>query len=292
MQVFEGLEHIVRSNEMLAPYTWLRLGGAAEYFAEPTTSEELQELVRRCHAAELPVRLLGGGSNLLVRDDGVPGLVIALSAPAFTEISVDHQTLLAGGGARLGHVVATAVREGLSGLESFAGIPGTVGGALKVNASAHGSDIGQWTHQVTVMSRLGAIQTYERSELRFSYRASNLDELAILRVGFQLESGDPRELTQRMQKLWIVKKAGQPLGSQNAAAAFANPGWASAGSLIEKSGLRGTRVGQAEISDRDANFVVANAGATAQDVIRLMELVKTQVYEQLGVELEQTLEIW
>ncbi len=292
MQIFDGLEHIVRENEVLAPYTWLKLGGAAEYFAEPTSESELQELVRRCTAAELPVRVLGGGSNLLVRDEGVPGLVISLSAPAFSDIQVQGRTITAGGGAKLGHLVSTSVREGLAGLESFVGIPGTVGGALKSNANAHGSDIGQWTHSVVTLTRDGVLKTYARDRLQFSYRASNLDDFAVLRAEFQLEPGDPRELTQRMQQLWIVRKSNQPLSSQNAAAVFANPGWASAASLIEKAGLKGTRVGQAEISDRDANFVVVSPGASARDVQKLVDIIRTTVADQLGVELEMTLEIW
>ena len=292
MEIFEGLEHIVRVNEPLAPHTWLRLGGPAQYFAEPTSVEELQELLRRCREEDLPVRILGGGSNLLVRDEGVPGLVLSLGAPAFCQISAEPPLVKAGGGARLGHVISTAVREGLSGLENLVGIPGTVGGALRANATAHGTDIGQWTHSVTVVTGGGDIRTYPHEELRFSYRMSNLDDQTVLEATFELESAEPRDLTQRMQKLWIVKKSNQPLSDQNAACVFANPSWASAASLIEQAGLNGTRVGQAEISDRDANFIVVNPGGTAKDVLRLIELVRAKVTEQLGVELELALEIW
>jgi UDP-N-acetylmuramate dehydrogenase len=292
MEIFQGLEHIVRENEVLAPYTWLRLGGAAQYFAEPTTVDELKELVQRCRDEDLPLRILGGGSNLLIRDEGVPGLVVSLSAPAFCGISVKERTITAGGGARLGHVISTAVREGLSGLETLVGIPGTVGGALRGNANAHGTDIGQWTSGVTVLTRGAEIKTYNRDQLQFSYRSSNLDELAILEAQFQLETAEARELTQRMQKMWIVKRSSQPLIHQNSACMFANPSWATAASLIDQAGLVGTRVGEAEISDRDANYLVANPGTTAKDVLRLVELVRAKVAEQLGVELESALEIW
>jgi UDP-N-acetylmuramate dehydrogenase len=292
MEIFDGLEHIVRENEVLAPYTWLRLGGTSQYFAEPTTVDELRQLVLRCRQNELPIRVLGSGSNLLVRDEGVAGLVVQLAAPAFCDIAVHERTVTAGGGARIGHVISTAVREGLSGLETLVGIPGTVGGALRGNANAHGTDVGQWTHRVSMLTRSGEIKEYQQAELRFSYRSSNLDELAILSATFQLEPGDPRELTQRMQKLWIVKRNSQPLIHQNTACMFANPGWATAASLIEQAGLAGTRVGEAEISDRDANYVVAHPGSTAKDVLRLVELVRTKVAEQLSVELEPALEIW
>ncbi len=292
MDTFAGLEHIVRENEILAPYTWLRVGGAAQFFAEPTSVDELQQLVVRCRDEGLPVRVLGGGSNLLVRDEGVPGLVIHLAAPAFTTISVEDRTLTAAGGAKLGHVVSTAVREGLAGLEPLVGIPGTIGGALRRNAAAHGTEIGQWTHSARVMTRAGEIVDYPREQLRFSHRSSNLDELAVLSASFLLEKGDVRELTTRMQKLWILRKSNQPLSNQNTAPMFANPSWTSAASLIEQAGLKGARVGEAEISDRDANFVVANPGASSRDVMRLIELVRSTVAEQLNVELEPTLEIW
>src|SRR5215510_9437172 len=157
MPIPAGFEHITRENEPLAPYTWLRLGGAAQYFAEPTTVEELTALVRRCHEEGLSVRVLGGGSNLLVRDEGVSGLVLSLSAAVFGKIQVAGRKLTAGGGAKLGHVISTAVREGLAGLETLVGIPGTLGGALHTNASAHGGDIGQYTASAKVLTRGGEI---------------------------------------------------------------------------------------------------------------------------------------
>src|SRR5262245_38874748 len=137
MAIFTGLEHIVRENEPIAHFTWLRLGGPARYFAEPTSVDELKSLVIRCRDAHLQVRVLGGGSNVLIRDEGVAGLVVHLAAAAFGSISVQGTTVTAGGGAKLSHVISTSVREGLSGLEPLVGIPGTVGGALRTNAGAN-----------------------------------------------------------------------------------------------------------------------------------------------------------
>src|SRR5258708_6769625 len=194
MAIPAGFEHIVRENEPLAPYTWFRLGGRAAYFAEPTNVEELSALVRRCHEEGLPVRMLGGGSNLLVRDEGVPGMVVALGAAAFGRIEVAGRKLIAGGGAKLGHVISTAVREGLAGLEMLVGIPGTVGGALHTNAGTHAGDIGQTAASGTVMTRKGEIVTRQKNELRFGYRNSSLDELVILEATFELEGGDSRHL--------------------------------------------------------------------------------------------------
>jgi UDP-N-acetylmuramate dehydrogenase len=290
--MFNGFEKIVREAEPLAPHTWFHLGGPAEYFAEPHTVEELAALVRRCHDDEVPIRILGGGSNLLVRDDGVSGVVVRLSAAPFNEISLQGQTVTAGGGARLGHIISTVVREGLAGLEPLVGIPGTLGGALHGNAGSRGGDIGQWTCRATVMTRSSEILQREREDLVFSYRQSSLDELVILGCQFQLEKEDPQELTKRMQKLWIVKKASQPLGHQSAGCIFKNPRGISAGMLIDQAGLKGTRIGGAEVSDRHANFIVTDSDATSADVLRLIELVRSRVAERLGVELETEIEIW
>ena len=292
MSLVKGFDHFVRRAEPLAPHTWFHLGGPAEFFAEPNTVEELQALVRRCREQNTPIRLLGGGSNILVRDEGVAGMVVRLAAPAFTEITVGKQTVSAGGGAKLGHAISTSVREGLAGLEALVGIPGTIGGALHGNAGSRGGDVGQWTCQATVMTRGGEIIERSREELVFAYRESSLDDLVILRAEFQLEQDNPEELTKRMQKQWIVKKASQPLGHQSAGCIFKNPRGMSAGMLIEQAGLKNTRYGQAEVSDRHANFIIAEQGASSQDILKLIELVRERVVDKLGIELETEIEIW
>ena len=292
MAALNGFEHIVRDNEPLAPFTWFRLGGPAEYFAEPTSVDELAALVKRCRELDLPVRLLGGGSNLLVRDEGVRGVVLHLAAAAFCEIKVAGNQVVAGGGAKLAHVISTCVREGLAGLEQLVGIPGTIGGALHGNAGTESGDIGQWTESATVMLRSGDIVNRTREDLRFAYRQSSLDELAILSAKFQLERDQPDALTKRMQKLWIVKKAAQPTGTQSAGCVFKNPVGATAASLIEQAGLKGARQGQVEVSGQNPNFFLAGPGAASSEVIALIERVRAQVRERLGVELEPQLEIW
>jgi UDP-N-acetylmuramate dehydrogenase len=287
-----GFEHIVRRDEPLAPYTWFRLGGAAEYFAEPTSQDELARLVQRCRDEQVSVRLLGGGSNILVVDEGVRGMVIHLSAPAFCDISVEGAIIAAGGGAKLSHVVATAAREGLAGLESLVGIPGTIGGALRGNASGHGASIGQWAREATVMTRGGELLRRQRDEMRFSYRQSSLDELVILGARFQLERQDSAELTRQMQRLWIVKRASEPTGDHGCGYIFGDPRGVAAAELIEQAGLKGMRVGAAEVSERNGNFIVARPGATARDVQQLIEQVRARVAEQLGVELHREIKIW
>jgi UDP-N-acetylmuramate dehydrogenase len=292
MSFVAGFEHILRENEPLAPYTWFRLGGAAQYFVEPTSAEELAALVRRAYEAGLPVRMLGGGSNLLVRDEGVEGLVVSLSAATFGRISVEQRRITAGGGAKLGHVISTAVRDGLAGLEQLVGIPGTLGGALHTNASTHGGDIGQWTASATLMTRRGEVVACGRNELRFGYRDSSLDELVILEATLELEPGVPHLLTKQMQQAWILKRAVQPLSEQHTGMIFKSPGGVSAESLIEDAKMQTSRVGEAEISDRNANFIVTGRKATARDVLELIEFVRSGVAERTGRELEMALEVW
>jgi len=292
MEFTAGFEHFVRTDEALAPYTWLKLGGSAEYFAEPTTIDELAAVVKRCRENEIPARVLGGGANLLVHDEGVPGLVIQLSHPTFSGISIDGNRMTVGGGAKLSHAVSTAVGGGLAGLEALAGIPGTVGGALHGNAGANGVDVGQRVVEATVMTRSGEVKTRTAQDLQFTYRQSSLDELVILSAVFELEPADAQELTRRMQKFWIVQKATQPGGTDNVGYLFFDPPGLAASSLIEQSGLKGTKVGGAEICAEHANFVIAGEDATANDVIRLAELVQSRVKEVTGMDLKCQLTVW
>jgi UDP-N-acetylmuramate dehydrogenase len=292
MPIPSGFEHIVRENEPLAPHTWFRLGGPAQYFAEPTSIEELSGLVCRCHEAGISVRMLGGGSNLLVRDEGVQGMVVALGAAAFGRIDVEGRKLRSGGGAKLGHVISTAVREGLAGLEMLVGIPGTIGGALHTNAGTHSGDIGQTAVSATVMTLTGEIVTRQKNELRFGYRNSSLDELVILEAMFELETGDSRHLTKQMQQAWILKRAEQPLSDQNTGQIFKSPGGTSVQALIEDAQLGDAKLGDAQISERNVNFMVVGPHATSRDVLELIELVQKGVMERMGVELELAVEVW
>jgi UDP-N-acetylmuramate dehydrogenase len=292
MSLLSGFEDFVRPSEPMGMHTWFQLGGPAEYFAEPATLEQLLSLVRRCNDEGVEMRLLGQGSNILVRDEGVPGMVIHLSSPAFCEIRIEGRSLTVGSGTLLGRAVTTCVHRGLAGLEMLIGIPGTVGGALHGNAGTHSGHIGQWTFEATVIAANGEVCARNADDLVFGYRRSSLDDLVILEAHCELEEDHPRELARRMQKQWIVKKASQPLGHQSAGCVFKNPRGTSAGELIDRAGLKGTRIGGAVVSDRHANFIIADPECTAQDVLRLIELIRTQVRDRMGMELELELEIW
>jgi UDP-N-acetylmuramate dehydrogenase len=197
-----------------------------------------------------------------------------------------------GGGAKLPNVITATVGAGLAGLEPLVGIPGSIGGALHGNAGTQAGDIGQWTSRATVMTRGGAIVIREREDLVFAYRQSSLDELVILDARLELEEEDSDEITKRMQKQWIFKKANLPMAHENTGCIFKNPRGMSAGMLIDQAGLKGERVGEAEVSQRHANFIIAHPGATSRDVLKLIDVVRSRIVERMGIELETELEIW
>lgn len=292
MSSLEDFAEIVKRDEPLAPYTWLKVGGPAQYFIEPRNVDELVQVVRICCDQAIPVRVLGGGSNLIVRDEGVSGAVLRLSHPSFAEVRIAGNKLTAGGGALLSHVISETVRAGLAGFENLAGIPGTIGGALHGNAGGRHGEISQYVRSVTLLTVSGEKLVRSEDQLLFDYRQSNLDELLILEADFELQPDSPDEISQRLRKIWITKKASQPLSSQTAGCIFKNPRGQRAGQLIEQAGLKGTRIGGAEINDRHANFIVTHEGASSNDVLRLMDLVKSKIADQFGVHLESEVKIW
>ncbi len=292
MPLLDAFKEISLLDEPLGPYTWMKIGGPAQFLVRPRNPDELLEVVRYCHDEQIPVRVLGGGSNVLVRDEGVSGAVIQLIGEAFGQVSIDGTTVQSGAGAMLSHLISESVKAELAGLETLSGIPGSVGGAIRGNAGGRSGDIGQFVESVTVMNAQGEISTRRGNDLWFGYRESNIDELVILEGTFALQPSDPQEITRRMRKLWIMKKATQPLSFQSAGCIFKNPRGLSAGSLIEQAGLKGIRVGQAEISDRHANFIVTHPDAKSDDVMRLIDLARSKVSEQFGVDLELEIKIW
>lgn len=292
MSSFEDFQAITRFDEPLAPHTWMKLGGTAQFLVEPRDHEELSRVIRYCHEQQIPARLLGGGSNILVRDEGVGGAVLRLTSDAFCQTTVEGTLLTAGAGCLLSSAISQAVKSSLAGLESLVGIPGTVGGALHGNAGGRNGDIGQFVSKVKVLTATGEIFERSENELSFAYRFSSVNELCILETTFQLKTDDPDAITQRMRKLWIMKKASQPLSSQSAGCIFRNPRGLSAGALVDQAGLKGTRIGKAEVSDRHANFIVTDEGCSSDDVLRLIDLVQSKVSQQFGVDLEVEIDIW
>ncbi|MCA9030154.1 MAG: UDP-N-acetylmuramate dehydrogenase [Planctomycetaceae bacterium] len=292
MSLLDQFSDITKSDEPMAQYTWLKVGGPAQWFIEPRNLDELEAVVRACFAEGIPVRLLGGGSNILIRDEGVSGAVIRLASDAFRRVSVEGTTVKAQGAAVLSNVISESVKAGLAGLETLVGIPGTIGGAVRNNAGGRHGEIGQFVKSVGVMTVAGDRFVRQGDELSFDYRFSSINELVITDVTLQLVAEDADEVARRMHKLWVLKKSTQPLSFQSAGCIFKNPRGLSAGSMIEQAGLKGTRVGKAEVSDRHGNFIVTYEGATAKDVLNLIDLVKARVNEVHSISLETEIQIW
>lgn len=292
MSSLDAFSDILQRDKPLAPLTWMNLGGPAQFFLEPRDQAELQKVVTCCHENGIPIFVLGSGSNLLVRDEGVRGAVIRLANASFAESTVDGTTLRSGAGALLSQTISVSVRDGLAGLEVLAGIPGTVGGAIRGNAGGRSGEIAETCRSVTAMTAKGEIVTRSGDDLTFGYRSSSITEPFILGGTFELRPDDPDEITSRMRKIWIMKKATQPLSDQSAGCIFKNPRGQSAGALIDQAGLKGTRLGGAEISDRHANFVVTHDGCKSDDVLRLIDLTRSKIAEQFGIELELEIQVW
>ncbi|MFO0938948.1 MAG: UDP-N-acetylmuramate dehydrogenase [Gemmataceae bacterium] len=287
-----GFPEITKRNEPLAPYTHLKTGGPAECLVQPRTVAELGEVLKACHQQRLPMRMLGGGNNLLIRDDAVPGVVIRLTGPAFSSISVKNNTIHSGGGAALFDLIAAACRANLRGLETLIGIRGTVGGSVRCNVGDRTGEIATCVRRVCVLNEAGVETVRTKDELTFGENKSDLDEPAILWVEFELIPEKTETILKRMRKAWISRKESEPLSFQSAVRMFRNPAGQSAATLIERAGLAKSRIGGAEISDRNGNYVVAHPGTTASDILRMMDHVRDTVKSSSGIALERELNVW
>ncbi len=292
MKLFSGLEQIVKTDEPLAGRTWFGIGGPATYFITPGDVAQLAEVVKRCRENEVPFFVLGSGANLLIDDGGIKGAVIHLGQGKFTEVTLDHGTLKVGAGANMSKLVLRMVHDGLAGLECLAGIPGSVGGCVKMNAGGAFGDIGNCITSVEVMTDDGQVLTREHDELAFAYRSTNIASKLILGAEFALTEDDPHRILKLVKQIWIYKKNSQPLAKRNAGCVFKNPRGLSAGALIDQSGLKGRRVGGAEVSDKHANFIIADEGARASDILKLINIIREAVYKKFEVYLEMELEVW
>ena len=283
---------ITETGQPLAPFTHLRIGGPAEYLVTPRARDELARVVAACAAEKIPLRVLGVGTNLLVRDEGVTGVVVRLTAPEFITVTVTGRAVKAGGGATLFSLIAAAATAGLAGFETLVGITATVGGALRFNAGDRSGEIADHLVRVEVIDASGRIAIRQRGDIRFGEHDSDLDDPVVLGVEFALEADDPDAIVKRMRRAWINRKAEQPLSHQAAVRVFRNPHGQTAAHLVERAGLVGARVGAAQVSDRNANYIVAQPGTTGADVVALAEKMRAGVQNTLGVSLEQELKVW
>jgi UDP-N-acetylenolpyruvoylglucosamine reductase len=286
-----GLRAVVRENVPLSGRTTLRIGGPARYFVEVHDAEALAALLRAGRAAGLPVLALGKGSNLLVPDAGFPGVVFTLGGD-FLATGVEPPEVVAGGGVSLMSLAARAQRAGLSGLENLSGIPSSLGGAVRINAGSYGSELFDVLVTVDLVSGAGERRTAEASGIAHGYRWTSLCDTGDIVTGARLRLApkEPAEIASRMADVAARRKNALPK-QPNAGSIFRNPPGLFAGKLLEECGLKGRRIGGAEISPVHANVIVNAGGATAADVAALMEAMKTAVKERFGVELEPEIRV-
>jgi UDP-N-acetylmuramate dehydrogenase len=289
-QELKGMSGLrVKIDEPLSRYTSIKIGGPADYFIEVETDAALANLLRALHERGMSFWLLGNGSNVLISDRGVRGAVIRL-AGEFKKVQWREEgervQVNVGAAYIVTQLVREAARRGYAGLEFAEGIPGTVGGALYMNAGAYGSEFEKIVDQVEGVTSQGESLRLSRSEMIFSYRDSHLPPgTVVTRVGMQVRKAEAVEVASKLRELVGRRKSSQPSGYPNSGSMFRNPPGDYAGRLIEAAGLKGKRIGQSQISERHANFIVNLGGARAADVLQLTQLAQAEVRRQFGVEL-------
>lgn len=277
----------VWEQEGMKKHTTFRIGGPADLFAAPTTQEAVAEVIRICREQNYPFYIIGNGSNLLVSDDGYRGLILQLYRN-FSEILIEEDEIRVQSGAMLSVIAKRALEAGLTGFEFASGIPGTIGGAVVMNAGAYGGEMKDVLTEVTVLTKENEIRTIPAAELELGYRTSAVmkNGWIVLGAKIKLQKGDPQAIRARMEELKEQRVTKQPLEYPSAGSTFKRPEGYFAGKLIMDAGLRGFSVGDAQVSEKHCGFVVNKGNATAQDVLELIRQVTEKVKEQFGVTLE------
>lgn len=280
----------VRRDEPMSLHTSWGVGGPADYYLLPTNSDELQEIIRFKNSSGLPLFVFGNGTNLLVREGGIRGLVVQIG-PAFSYIRREGRALRAGSGTPMTALARAAAGEGLRGLGFAAGIPGTLGGALVMNAGAFGSYIGALVAEVSLILPEGERARLGPESFIFDYRQSNLGRLGVIvEALLELEQGDREALTEEVEHYFAERRRRHP-SLPSAGSVFRNPPGSPAGGLIEAAGGKGLTAGGAAVSGKHANFIVNRGGASARDIEHLIERVREMVREKFGVELQTEVRI-
>ncbi|HSJ27452.1 MAG TPA: UDP-N-acetylmuramate dehydrogenase [Acidimicrobiia bacterium] len=287
MSPFRQLSDLVRPDVPIGPLTTYKLGGPAAYFAEVGSHEDLSRVVEAWRATDLPLLVVGRGSNLVVADEGVHALVVRL-AGRFGTIVHEPDAVWAGSAVRLPQLARAAVAEGRLGLEFFVGIPGSVGGAVRQNAGGHGRETRDVLIDATVLdATTGTVSRRTVDQLDMGYRRSAIARHEVVTdARFSFEPGERGDGEARMREITRWRREHQPGGTLNAGSVFKNPPGDSAGRIVDALGLKGTRVGDVAVSDKHANFFVAGPDATAADLRRLVDTIRSEVEAQTGVRLE------
>lgn len=290
---FDGIKGVIKKNVPLKNYTTFKIGGPAKYFVEPEDWEDLKLLLESAKKNKIPALIIGAGSNLLVSDKGIDGLVIKLDSANFKKTFFDNNILKAASGCLLGQVIKDSQKRCLSDMEFLTGIPGTVGGALVMNAGISGKNIGDLVEDVTIMDYNGNIKTLTRSKMKFDYRGSGLSKYIVLNASFRLSKNRQAEIQSVIRNYQTIRKDKQELSLPSAGCVFKNPhAMEPAGRLIDLCGLKGRRIGDACVSEKHANFIVNMGHARASDVSMLMELVKEKVKNKFRIILKPEIKIW
>lgn len=292
MNWWKEFADVVQVGVPIARMTWFRLGGCADWLVRPNSAEQLASFVARATDEGVSCRVLGAGANVLVSDAGFDGAVIRLDAPVFRHVERQASELHVGGGVDLMPLSKDCSQKGWSGLERMAGIPATVGGAVKMNAGGRFGDFADVVRSVTVMTLRGELQTWTHEQIDFGYRRSAIGQNIVVGATLDLPDDDPARVARTFQQCFDFKMNSQPISDRSAGCIFKNPAGASAGSLIDRAGLKGTCCGSARVSDRHANFIVTDDNATASDVLRLIDIIRERVEQRFQTMLELEVDVW
>lgn len=288
-RVVSGVTGEILWDEPMSRHTTFRVGGLADVLISPCDLEGLKTVVVRSQEEGVPLFALGNGSNLLVRDGGIEGIVVSLSR--FSGISVEGERIYVEAGVSCPVLAKTAYRMGLSGLEFACEIPGMVGGALVMNAGTHKGEIFGVVEWIRILTPAGEIQEVDRKDCDYGYRRTRLPAGIIVGASLRLSPGRREEIGRRMEEALAHRRATQPLSLSNAGCIFKNPSGISAGQVIEAVGVKGYRIGDAQVSERHANFIINRGKATAEEILSLISLVRGRVEEERGITLEMEIRI-
>ncbi|KJS14698.1 MAG: UDP-N-acetylenolpyruvoylglucosamine reductase [Peptococcaceae bacterium BRH_c4b] len=288
----EAISSPVMVEEPMRLHTSWHIGGPAQFLVDLRGTEDLQRIINFSHISNLPLTVIGAGTNLLVRDGGIRGIVVKVGAGMAT-LHINNDMITAGAGVKLGQLAAEACNAGMGGFEFLAGIPGTVGGAVVMNAGANGSSVSKVVEEVTLVDSRGEHFRRPASELGFGYRKSNLlnSSYIVVEGVFRGVCSTRQEIREKMEDFLRARKSSQPYDLPNAGSVFKNPPGDSAGRLIEMAGCKGLRLGCAQVSGKHANFIVNLGGATAGEVFKLIETVREKVYQHFYIELVPEVQI-
>ncbi|PKM80647.1 MAG: UDP-N-acetylenolpyruvoylglucosamine reductase [Firmicutes bacterium HGW-Firmicutes-14] len=295
-EVQQPLSSLIRGDvlfgQSMREHTSWRIGGPADIMVLPACVDDIRTCVLFAREQGIPLTVMGNGSNMLVKDRGIRGIVLKISR-GFNRIEIIGTTVSAEAGSLMPVVAVQAAEAGLSGLEFAAGIPASVGGAISMNAGAHGKSIGEVVRSAVILTQDGEIRSLDREEIGFAYRKSGIREkrVVVLNAVFALEPGNPAEIKMKNQTNLKKRRQSQPLEYPNAGSVFANPPGQWAGWLVDQVGAKGMRVGDALVSDKHANFIVNVGAASAADVLELVGQIRQMVFKKFNIELKLEIQV-